>query len=133
MQGIKSWARANSARLQELLNQNPRYVFFRELTGPDTAPPGSLGVPLTPRRSVAVDARYIPMGAPLYIATTWPNTSKPLNQLMLAQDTGGAIRGAVRIDYYWGAGDDAAREAGRMQQSVRTWVLLPLGHPAAPQ
>ena len=131
MQGIKAWVRANPTRLRELLDQNPRYVFFRELTGPDSAPPGSLGVPLTPRRSVAVDTRYVPLGAPLYIATTWPNTTKPLQQLMLAQDTGGAIRGAVRIDFFWGAGEEAAREAGRMQQSVRTWVLLPLAHPAA--
>ncbi len=131
MQGIKAWVRANPTRLRELLDQNPRYVFFRELTGPDGAPPGSLGVPLTPRRSVAVDTRYVPLGAPLYIATTWPNSNKPLQQLMLAQDTGGAIRGAVRVDYFWGAGEEAAREAGRMQQSVRTWVLLPLAHPAA--
>jgi membrane-bound lytic murein transglycosylase A len=128
MQGIKAWARANPARQTELLNQNPRYVFFRELTGPATSPPGALGVPLTPERSVAIDPRYVPLGAPVHIATTWPNTDRPLQRLMLAQDTGGAIRGAVRIDYFWGAGDKAALEAGRMQQSVRVWVLLPNGH-----
>jgi membrane-bound lytic murein transglycosylase A len=125
MQGIRAWARANPTRLNELLNQNPRYVFFRELTGPATAPPGSMGVPLTPLRSIAVDARYVPMGAPVYIATTWPNSPKPLQRLMLAQDIGGAIRGAVRADFFWGAGDMAAREAGRMQQPLRKWVLLP--------
>lgn len=131
MQGIKAWARANPARLTDLLHQNPRYVFFRELTGAATSPPGALGVPLTPERSVAVDPRYIPLGAPVHIATTWPNTSKPLQRLMLAQDTGGAIRGAVRIDYFWGAGDNAALEAGRMQQPVRKWVLLPQGYTAS--
>jgi membrane-bound lytic murein transglycosylase A len=130
MQGIKAWARANPARLTELLHQNPRYVFFRELTGAATSPPGALGVPLTPERSVAIDPRYIPLGAPVHVATTWPNTTKPLQRLMLAQDTGGAIRGAVRIDYFWGAGDNAALEAGRMQQQVRKWVLLPQGYTA---
>ena len=125
MQGIKDWARANPARLTELLNQNASYVFFRELPATGTGPPGALGVPLTPRRSIAVDPRFIPLGAPVYIATTWPLTVKPLNQLVLAQDTGGAIRGAVRADYFWGFGEDAAREAGRMKQPLRMWVLLP--------
>jgi membrane-bound lytic murein transglycosylase A len=127
MQGIKSWAQTNPGKLTELLNQNPRYVFFRELTGPDTAPLGALGVPLTPLRSVAVDPNYVPLGVPVHITTTWPNTSKPLQRLMLAQDTGGAIRGTVRADFYWGAGEMAAREAGRMQQALRMWLLLPQG------
>lgn len=129
MQGIKAWARTNPTRLNDLLQQNPRYVFFRELTGPATSPPGAMGVPLTPERSVAIDPKYVPLGVPVHVATTWPNTSKPLQRLMLAQDTGGAIRGAVRIDYFWGAGDKAALEAGRMQQSVRMWVLLPNDYP----
>jgi membrane-bound lytic murein transglycosylase A len=127
MQGIKSWAQANPGKLTELLNQNPRYVFFRELTGPDTPPLGALGVPLTPLRSIAVDPNAVPLGVPVHIATTWPNTSKPLQRLMLAQDTGGAIRGTVRADFYWGAGEMAAREAGRMQQALRMWLLLPNG------
>jgi membrane-bound lytic murein transglycosylase A len=93
--------------------------------GPDTSPLGALGVPLTPLRSVAVDPRYVPLGVPVHIATTWPNASKPLQRLMLAQDIGGAILGAVRADFYWGAGEMAAREAGRMQQPLRMWVLLP--------
>lgn len=128
MQGIKAWARDNPAKLTELLNQNPRYVFFRELPGSGASalgPPGALGVPLTPQRSIAVDPRHVPLGAPVHIATTWPNTDKPLQRLMLAQDTGGAIRGAVRADFFWGSGDDAAREAGRMKQALRMWVLLP--------
>ena len=131
MQGIKGWARTNPSRLTELLNQNPRYVFFRELPGNGAAPPGALGVPLTPERSIAVDPRYLPLGAPVHIATTWPNTDKPLQRLMLAQDTGGAIRGAVRADFFWGAGEKAAREAGRMQQALRMWVLLPNGYPVS--
>lgn len=130
MQGIKTWARDNPAKLTELLNQNPRYVFFRELPGsgpPALGPPGALGLPLTPQRSIAIDPRHVPLGAPAYIATTWPNTDKPLQRLMLAQDTGGAIRGAVRADFFWGSGEDAAREAGRMKQALRMWVLLPRG------
>lgn len=129
MQGIKAWTRANPAKLTELLNQNPRYVFFRELKGADTPPPGALGVPLTPLRSIAVDQRYLPLGVPVHIATTWPNTAKPLQRLMLAQDIGGAIRGVIRADFFWGAGKQAAREAGRMQQALRMWVLLPKGIP----
>ena len=116
----------NPAKLTELLNQNPRFIFFRELpTTTGTSPPGALGVPLTPQRSIAVDARYVPLGAPVHIATTWPNTDKPLQRLMLAQDTGGAIRGAVRADFFWGSGEEATREAGRMKQALRMWVLLP--------
>jgi len=127
MQGIKSWIQQNPARMTELLNQNASYVFFRELPGGQDGPPGALGVPLVARRSIAVDARYVPLGAPVYIATTWPNTAKPLNRLMLAQDTGGAIRGAVRADYFWGFGEEATREAGRMKQPLRMWLLLPNG------
>ncbi|MCC7483796.1 MAG: murein transglycosylase A [Burkholderiales bacterium] len=125
MQGIKAWARANPGKLTELLNQNARYVFFRELTATGAGPPGALGVPLTPRRSIAVDPRFVPLGAPVFIATTWPLTNRPMNQLVLAQDTGSAIRGAVRADYFWGYGEEAAREAGRMKQRLRMWVLLP--------
>ena len=129
MQGIKAWARQHPAQLSELLYSNASYVFFRELPAIGSGPPGSLGVPLTPRRSVAVDARYVPLGTPVWVATTWPNSTRALNQLMLAQDTGGAIRGPVRGDFFWGYGEAAAREAGRMKQSVRMWLLLPNGYP----
>lgn len=125
MQGIQSWARANPDKLTELLNTNARYVFFRELPAGLPGPVGTLGVPLTSRRSVAVDPASVPLGAPVYIATTWPLSSRPLNRLMLAQDTGSAIRGAVRADFFWGFGDEAVREAGRMKQPLRMWVLLP--------
>jgi len=125
MQGIQAWARRNPEKLSDLLNYNASYVFFRELPSSLPGPLGALGVPLTARRSVAVDARFVPLGAPVYLATTWPLSSRPLNRLMLAQDTGGAIRGAVRADFFWGFGEEAAREAGRMKQSLRMWVLLP--------
>ncbi len=125
MQGIKSWARRNPARVRELLDHNASYVFFRELPGDLPGPIGALGVPLTARRSIAVDPRIVPLGAPVFISTTFPLTEEPLNRLMLAQDTGGAISGAVRADFFWGFGEDAASEAGRMKQALRMWVLLP--------
>jgi membrane-bound lytic murein transglycosylase A len=126
MQGIKAWAQAHPGKVAELLNHNARYVFFREL--PDlSGPVGALGVPLTARRSMAVDPGHVPLGAPVYVATTWPLSTRPLNRLMVAQDTGSAIRGPIRADFFWGFGEEAAREAGRMKQPLRMWVLLPKG------
>ncbi|MDF1535805.1 MAG: MltA domain-containing protein [bacterium] len=125
MQNIKAWARDNPDQVSDLLNTNPSYVFFRESPGDTGTPPGALGVPLTPGRSVAVDRRYTPLGAPVFLATTWPNTDRPLYRLMVAQDTGGAIKGPVRADFFWGMGDDAGLQAGRMKQPLRMWVLLP--------
>ena len=84
-------------------------------------------MPISAGRSLAVDPRHIPLGAPVYLATTWPNTQRPLQRLMMAQDTGSAIRGPIRGDYFWGHGDQAGVQAGRMRQSGRMWVLLPLG------
>ena len=133
MQGIQAWARANPARVVELLSRNPSYVFFRELPPSPGGPPGAQGVPLTAERSIAIDPRFIPLGAPVYLATTHPNSSVPLERLMVAQDTGGAIRGAVRADFYWGTGPDAGLLAGRMRQQGRMWVLLPLGYPVPAQ
>ncbi|THF61268.1 murein transglycosylase A [Pseudothauera rhizosphaerae] len=127
MQGIKDWARRNPLRLSELLNANPSYVFFRELTQADGGPIGALGVPLTDERSVAVDPRTVPLGAPVFLSTTWPLSDRPLERLMLAQDTGSAIKGAVRADFFWGFGPDAGARAGRMRQQGRMWVLLPRG------
>ena len=126
MQNIKAWARANPDLVNELLNHNPSYVFFRELPGDAESPPGALGVPLTPGRSVAIDPRYTPLGAPVFLATTWPNSDRPLYRLMMAQDTGGAIKGPVRADFFWGMGEAAGVEAGRMKQPLRMWVLLPV-------
>jgi len=129
MQGIKEWVRRNPERLSELLNVNPSYVFFRVLPGQTGGPIGSLGVPLTSERSVAVDPRAMPLGAPVWLATTRPNSVEPLNRLMLAQDTGSAIRGNVRADFFWGFGDEAGRLAGAMKQRGRMWVLLPRDYP----
>jgi len=132
MQGIKLWAQQNPQKLRDLLNLNPRYIFFRELPPSPQSPPGALGVPLTPQRSVAIDPQFIPLGAPLFIATTWPLSNQPLERLVFAQDTGSAIRGAARIDFFWGAGEDASREAGRMKQALKLWLLLPRGYTVPP-
>ncbi len=133
MQGIKDWARRNPRKVQEFMNANPSYVFFRELPRDLVGPIGALGVPLTAERSIAVDPRVVPLGVPVYLATTWPNTSEPLNRLMVAQDTGGAIAGGVRADFFWGFGDPAGNQAGKMRQGGRMWVLLPKGYaPPAP-
>lgn len=130
MQGIQAWARANPEKLNEMLNTNPSYVFFREVLAkgrPDDGPEGALGVPLTAERSIAVDPRHVPLGAPVFLSTTRPNSSDPLRRLMLAQDTGGAIRGVVRADFFWGFAAEAGAQAGRMRQSGQMWVLLPPG------
>ncbi len=127
MDGIKRWAQENPQRLPELLNSNPSYVFFRELPASDGGPVGALGVPLSEGRSIAVDPRYVPLGAPVFLSTTYPLGTRPLNRLMLAQDTGSAIKGAVRADFFWGFGAEAGRQAGRMRQPGRMWVLLPKG------
>jgi membrane-bound lytic murein transglycosylase A len=128
MQGIKDWARRHKRKVTEYLDANPSYVFFRVLPSELPGPIGALGVPLTPERSIAVDARVIPLGAPVYLATTRPNTDVPLERLMVAQDTGGAINGAVRADFFWGFGDEAGALAGKMRQAGRMWVLLPKGY-----
>lgn len=130
MQNIKAWARDNPDQVNHLLNTNPSYIFFLEAPGNPQSPPGALGVTLTPGRSVAVDRRYTPLGAPVFLATTWPNSDRPLHRLMMAQDTGGAIKGPVRADFFWGMGDDAGAEAGKMKQPLKMWVLLPVDEPA---
>lgn len=126
-QGIKAWAAANPARRQALLDVNPSYVFFREekIANPNVGPKGALGVPLTPLRSIAVDARFVPSGVPVFLSTTYPNSEARLQRLMLAQDTGGAIKGAVRADVFWGFGAAAGEQAGRMKQRGQMWVLWP--------
>src|SRR5688572_20327097 len=128
MQGIKSWAAANPGKLREALNQNPSYVFFRELP-PTDGPIGALGIPLHAERSLAVDRRFVPLGAPVYLATTYPLSETPLERLMAAHDTGGAIRGVVRADFYWGTGPQAGVQAGRMRQQGKMWLLWPTGEP----
>ena len=125
--GIKAWARQNPKRINELLWSNARFVFFREEPLPDPAvgPKGAQAVPLTPGRSIAVDAQGIPYGTPVWLDTTEPLSNTPLRRAVMAQDTGSAITGAVRADFFWGWGEQAEAQAGRMKQALRMWVLLP--------
>jgi len=132
MQGIKGWARDHPGQVEALLDVDPRFVFFKEMPsgsgGASTAadgPIGALGVPLTPERSIAVDPSAIPLGLPVFLATTRPLTNSPMNQLVFAQDVGSAIRGGVRADFFWGLGDAAGDLAGKMKQAGRMWLLLP--------
>jgi membrane-bound lytic murein transglycosylase A len=128
--GIKAWIVANPQRVNELLWSNPRVVFFREEAlseqDPGAGPKGAQGVALTAGRSIAVDATGgIPYGTPVWIASTGP--AAQLQRLVLAQDTGAAILGAVRADYFAGSGLDAGDVAGRLKQSLKMWVLWPIG------
>ena len=129
LQAIEQWAHAHPQRVRELLDQNPRVVFFREVPmgDVDAQPVGTLGVPLTPQISVAVDARCLPLGAPLVLQTESPTDGEPIARIVLAQDTGAAIRGALRIDWYWGEGSDAARIAGRLHAPGSVRVFVPRG------
>jgi membrane-bound lytic murein transglycosylase A len=126
-QSIRRWIELHPQRLREVLNANPSVVFFREekLVDPAVGPQGALGVPLTAGRSIAVDPQYVPLGAPVFLATTQPNSDIPLQRLVMAQDTGGAIRGIIRADLFWGFGDAAGESAGRMRQQGRMWILWP--------
>jgi len=124
---IRSWAARHPQRLNELLWSNPRFVFFREepLPDPQVGPKGAQAVPLTPGRSIAVDPASIPYGSIAWIDTTEPLSSRPLRRAVIAQDTGSAIVGAVRADFFWGWGAEAEAQAGRMKQPLRIWVLWP--------
>jgi membrane-bound lytic murein transglycosylase A len=128
---LRAWLLAHPARQQEVFNQNPSVVFFREekLANANEGPKGALGVPLTPGRSVAVDPTWLPLGAPLFLATTHPVSGAPLQRLVVAQDTGGAIRGALRADLFWGWEAGAADAAGRMKSQGSLWLLWPTDQP----
>ncbi|OHX12921.1 murein transglycosylase A [Chromobacterium sphagni] len=127
MQGIKDWLARNPQRRDELFAVNPSYIFFKVMPGDNGGPVGALGVPLTGGYSIAVDPRYIPLGAPVYLSTTWPHSTLPLTRLVHAQDTGSAIKGALRADLFWGYGTEAGMYAGRMKQQGSMWLLLPKG------
>jgi membrane-bound lytic murein transglycosylase A len=129
MQSIRAWAQAHPERVPELLEANPSYVFFRLLPDEGGGPIGALNVPLTAAASIAVDPKFVPLGSPVYLATTRPDTGQPLQRLVQAQDTGGAIRGAVRADFFWGYGPGAAALAGQMKQPGRMWLLWPKALP----
>lgn len=125
MAGIKDWARKNPQRLNEMLNQNPSFVFFREEASKGEGPNGSLGVPLNAGRAIAVDPRTIPLGAPVFLSAVQPDGSGVIKRLMMAQDTGGAIKGRVRADFFWGFGEQAGRQAGNMRSRGQLWLLWP--------
>lgn len=129
MQSIKAWVRANPLRVRELLDQNPSYIFFRELPlgDPAAGPVGALNVALTAGYSVAVDPQFTPLGAPVLIRSVQPADGSPLVRLVLAQDTGGAIRGPIRFDLFWGSGRQAGDIAGRQRHDVSAWLLVPKG------
>ena len=126
MQSIRDWLTAHPQQVNEILNQNANYVFFRILKG--NQPLGTEQIPVTPERTLAVDTQYIALGAPIWLDTVVPekvSQSIPFQHLLIAQDTGGAIKGVVRGDVYWGAGEKAAYTAGHMASRGQYWVLLP--------
>jgi membrane-bound lytic murein transglycosylase A len=121
LQAIRAWIKMHPAEADALMDENPSYVFFREQGG--DGPLGSEGVVLTAGRSLAVDRNFIPLGAPVYVAIN--DTPTPLQRLMVAQDTGGAINGPVRGDVFWGFGPDAEARAGAMRARGSYYLLLP--------
>jgi membrane-bound lytic murein transglycosylase A len=137
MQAIRAWlAGAGHERATELLRGNPSYVFFRRVEGLtlDQGPIGAMGVPLTPARSVAVDRAFIPLGAPMWVMVKDPlarRDTPPAGRLVVAQDTGGAIRGPARTDFFQGWGPEAGERAGRMRDEAEVFVLLPRGSEVA--
>lgn len=125
MRSIRAWLKANPEQARALMAENPRYIFFREMPAGKDGPIGAAGVPLTAGRSLAVDPSFVPYHTPLWLSTAWPGGGRKLNRLVVAQDTGGAIRGPVRGDLYWGTGEAALRFAGRMNQRGTFFLLLP--------
>ncbi len=123
MQGIRAWLRAHPQEAEDMMRRNARYIFFRWIDG--EGPIGAQGVALTPGRSLAVDPAFVPLGVPLFVDTTWPASEKPLRRLLVTQDTGGAIKGPLRADFYWGSGEPALAQAGRMKQEASFYILLP--------
>lgn len=129
MQSIQAWAKENPKKVQAVLNQNPSYVFFieRKDQDPNEGPIGAQGVPLTEKGSVAVDRRYYQLGWPIVVDVEQSNPDMKFTRAVVAQDTGGAIKGPIRFDFYWGSGDEAAMAAGKQNSWVKAWVLLPNG------
>jgi membrane-bound lytic murein transglycosylase A len=129
LQSIHAWLTAHPEDAPTIMARNRSYVFFveREGLGPDDGPLGAQGVPLTPGRSIAVDLHYLPLGVPLWLDTTapYPDGDGPLRRLVIAQDTGGAIKGIARADVFWGAGERAEFIAGHMKSRGRLVLLLP--------
>jgi len=158
MQAIRLWLVENPRNADRIMHTNPSYIFFKDRARDkaNPGPRGAMGIPLTPLGSIAVDRRYIPLGTPMWIDTTWPEEiekqrrkkleearrrkgmknwritgplpKRPLRKLMVAQDVGGAIRGPVRGDTYWGTGAEAFNYAGHMNQKGYWWAFFPKGH-----
>jgi membrane-bound lytic murein transglycosylase A len=126
LQSIRTYLSAHPDEIDAWLHKNPRYVFFKQqaATGIE-GPVGALQVPLTPGRSIAVDPAFVPLGLPVWLDTTRPDTNAPLRRLVVAQDKGSAIKGPGRIDLFWGAGEDAEAMAGPMRQPGTYWVIVP--------
>lgn len=124
MQAIVKWLADNPDVAKDLMHKNPSYIFFKKLDQRGIV--GGAGVPLTAGRSLAIDKRFIPYGVPLWLDITHPEQEdQKLQSLVMAQDTGGAIRGPVRGDLFWGAGLDAARQAGSMKSTGGYYIFLP--------
>jgi membrane-bound lytic murein transglycosylase A len=126
---IRDWLQQHPDEAQDVLNRNPSYIFFALRDASLPGPLGSLNVPLVAQRSIAVDAAKIPLGLPVWLDTTLPGGAVPYRRLMQAQDTGGAIKGQVRADIFFGRGVEAERLAGEMKQPGRMYVLLPQASP----
>jgi membrane-bound lytic murein transglycosylase A len=122
---IRDWIAAHPDQTEALLYSNPSYVFFTIRDSELPGPLGTLNVPLTAERSIAVDRKFISLGLPVWLDTTLAEEEQPYRRLVFAQDTGGAIRGAVRADVFFGQGETAERLAGTMKQEGRLFVLLP--------
>mgnify|MGYP001168216319 CR=1 FL=1 len=122
LQSIKEFLENNPKKTDEILNSNPSYIFF---TKKDKTATGSLGVPLLAKRNIAVDRRHIPLGMPVFIQTKNPKTKEPINRLVVAADTGGAIKGEVRADFFFGYGNSAEELAGLMKEKGRLFILVP--------
>jgi membrane-bound lytic murein transglycosylase A len=127
MQAIRDWLHANPAKGRAIMESDASFVFFRELPvgDPKLGAPGAEGPSLTPGASIAVDLKVHPLGAPFYVATKTPDSTGKLHRLFIAQDTGGAIRGPVRADLFFGFGPQAELDAGGMKQNGQLYVLLP--------
>jgi membrane-bound lytic murein transglycosylase A len=127
MPAIRDWLAANPDRVNEVLDSNPSVVFFNEapLEDPSSGPKGAQGMPLTAGRSIAVDPKFLPLGAPMFLSTTQPGNTLPLQRLVVAQDTGGAIRGPIRADLFFGFGAEAGTQAGMMKNDLEMWLLWP--------
>ncbi|HEX4878458.1 MAG TPA: MltA domain-containing protein [Limnobacter sp.] len=133
--GIREWVRANPGKLDSLLNENPSVVFFKEnkILRPEDGPIGALGLPLTPKLSLAIDRQRVPYGSMLWIESTDPVNQQAIEQGTLAQDTGGAIRGRIRADYFWGTGEEAGHAAGLTRQPLKMWLIWPKSEPLPTQ